>query len=269
MVRSVFILLRFGKRGAGVRRLTISMKQNTIFQAVAIVAAGIILALVANAFASRDRKVSLVGTYPNALKVPAREAAVAPAPVAPPVTQTVATATQPPAIPAPVTATTATQPTATAAIETVGIKPAAKPPVTATTTTTPPPTPTKEFTAHPDKAYIEITFNDVKTLHDKNALFLDARRTSVYEQGHIPGARTYSVWESDIDDKVQKLFAERNDPASQNLPIVIYCSGGDCEDSHMLAQKLWGIQFNNVYVYKDGFPDWQQHGAPVHTGANP
>ena len=27
--------------------------------------------------------------------------------------------------------------------------------------------------------------------------------------------------------------------------------------------------YNNVYVYKDGFPDWQAHGAPVHTGAKP
>jgi rhodanese-related sulfurtransferase len=252
------------------------MKQNTIFQAAAIVAAGIILALVANAFASRDRKVSLVGTYPNALKVPARETAVAPAP--PPVTQTVATTTEPATITVPPTATTVTQPTATAAIETVGLNPNAKTPVAPAPSTTtapaptphpPPPTPTREFTVHPDKPYIEIAFNDVKALHDKNVLFLDARRTSVYEQGHITGARTYSVWESDIDDKVNKLFNERNDPAAQNLPIVIYCSGGDCEDSHMLAQKLWGIQFNNVYVYKDGFPDWQQHGAPVHTGANP
>jgi rhodanese-related sulfurtransferase len=244
------------------------MKQNTIFQAAAIVAAGIILALVANVFASRDRKVSLVGTYPNALKVPARQVALAPAPVAP---QPVATTTtQPVTITALPTATTATQPTATAAIETVGLNPAAKKPAApATTTTIAPPPPTREFTVHPDKPYIEIAFNDVKTLHDKNVLFLDARRTSVYEQGHIPGARTYSVWESDIDDKVQKLFAERSDTSAQALPIVIYCSGGDCEDSHMLAQKLWGIQFNNVYVYKDGFPDWQQHGAPVHTGANP
>jgi len=250
------------------------MKQNTIFQSAAIVAAGIILALVANAFASRDRKVSLVGTYPNALKVPAREVQVAP--IATPVTQTVATTTQPATITVPPTATTSTQPTATAAIETVGLNPMVKTPAApAPTTTTAPtphaplPTPTREFTAHPDKPYIEIAYNDVKALHDKNVLFLDARRTSVYEQGHIPGARTYSVWESDIDDKVNKLFAERNDQAAQNLPIVIYCSGGDCEDSHMLAQKLWGIQFNNVYVYKDGFPDWQQHGAPVHTGANP
>ncbi|HEV7425983.1 MAG TPA: rhodanese-like domain-containing protein [Thermoanaerobaculia bacterium] len=251
------------------------MKQNSFFQAAAIVAAGILLALVANAFASRDRKVSLVGTYPNALKVPAREAAVAPPPVtAPPVTQTVATTTQPATMTVPPTATTATERTATAAIETVGLNPAVKKPVTATappapTPHSPPPTPPKEFTVHPDKPYIEIAFNDVKALHDKNVLFLDARRTSVYEQGHIPGARTYSVWESDIDDKVRKLFDERSDPSAQALPIVIYCSGGDCEDSHMLAQKLWGIQFNNVYVYKDGFPDWQQHGAPVHTGANP
>jgi rhodanese-related sulfurtransferase len=239
------------------------MKQNTIFQAAAIVAAGIILALVANGFASRDRKVSLAGTYPNALKVPARETAVPPAPVPPPVTQTVATMTQP----ATITATTSTQPTATAAIETVGLNPKVKTPAAPATTTVL--APTREFAVHPDKPYIEIAFNDVKALHDKNVLFLDARRTSVYEQGHIPGARTYSVWESDIDDKVQELFAERSDTAAQNLPIVIYCSGGDCEDSHMLAQKLWGIQFNNVYVYKDGFPDWQQHGAPVHTGAAP
>jgi len=251
------------------------MKRNIFFQIAALVVAGILLAIVANAFASRDRKVSLVGTYPNALKVPARETpppiatSFAPAPVAT-MTQPATTTTI-----APVTATTATQPTATAAIETVGINPATKkPPVTATTTTAPTPhaqspAPITEFNPHPDKPYVEIGFADVKALHAKNVLFLDARRTSVYEQGHIPGARTYSVWESDIDDKVRKLFDERSDPSAQALPIVIYCSGGDCEDSHMLAQKLWGIQFNNVYVYKDGFPDWQTRGGQVHTGANP
>lgn len=231
-----------------------------------LVVAGILLALVANAFASRDRKVVLVGTYPNALKVPPREIAPPPAKPAAPVAAVIPTTTT----------AAATETTATAAIETVGLNPAAKHPTAPSTTTSappvkPPPAPASEdhFLPHPDKAYVEIAYNDVKTLHAKNVLFLDARRTSVYEQGHIPGARTYSVWESDIDDKVRKLFDERSDPREQALPIVIYCSGGDCEDSHMLAQKLWGIQFNNIYVYKDGFPDWQQHGAPVHTGANP
>ena len=247
------------------------MKRNTLVQTAALIGAGLVIAIVANAFASRDRKLAIVGTYPNALKVPARE--VAPPPVQPVTAVPTTTTTSPPTA----TATTATQPTATAAITTVGLNPAAKTPAATTTTTTAPtphapqPTPPSEdhFLPHPDKPYVEIAFADVKTLHGRNVLFLDARRTSVYEQGHIAGARPYSVWESDIEDKVRKLFDERSDPRDQSLPIVIYCSGGDCEDSHMLAQKLWGIQFNNLYVYKDGFPDWQQHNAPIHTGANP
>jgi len=123
------------------------------------------------------------------------------------------------------------------------------------------------FQPHPDKAYIEISGDDAAALHAQGVLFLDARRTSVYQDGHIAGARPFSVWEADVDDKVNRLFDERQDPASQNLPIVVYCSGGACEDSHMLSQKLWGVQFNNVYVYKDGFPDWQKRGGAVRTGA--
>ena len=129
--------------------------------------------------------------------------------------------------------------------------------------------PAEVFEPHPDTAYVEIGYDDVMQLHRQGALFLDARRSSVYEEGHIAGARPFSVWEADVDDKVMRLFDERPDPAQQNQPIVIYCSGGACEDSHMLAEKLWGIQFNNVYVYKDGYPDWVSRGGPVKQGPTP
>jgi rhodanese-related sulfurtransferase len=136
----------------------------------------------------------------------------------------------------------------------------------------PPPAPAaaaRQFLPHPDKEYVEIGYDDVANLYGQKALFLDARRTSVYEQGHISGARTFSVWESDVDEKVNKLYEERNDPRQQLEPIVIYCSGGDCEDSHMLARKLWGLQFNNIWVYKDGFPDWEKRGGRISRGSNP
>jgi rhodanese-related sulfurtransferase len=231
-----------------------------LLEAAALIGAAVLCALVSNALAARERKLALVGYYPNAQKVPAQAtetAAVTATVVTPPATATTATAVP--------TTTTIVVPTATVA------------PKTTTTATVPPapppPTPKKpdvaRFVVHPDKAYVEIKYDDVKALHDSGALFLDARRTSVYEQGHVAGARPYSVWESDIDDKVRKLFDERGDPAQQAQPIVIYCSGGDCEDSHMLAQKLWGIQFNNVYVYKDGYPDWVAHRGAAHTGPNP
>ncbi len=240
---------------------------RTIIQALAIVVASLILAVTANALASRTRKVMLVGWYPNATAVSARSE------------QPAASSAQPPPVrvnapvPAPAPVTTTIPPvTATIAKPT----PQPKLPTANRQLPTPPPAPAPaqpdvlaKFPQHPDKPYIEIAFDDVKALHDKGVLFLDARRTSVYEQGHIPGARPYSVWESDIDEKVRKLFDERSDAEAQAKPIVVYCSGGDCEDSHMLAQKLWGIQFNNVYVYKDGFPDWQKRGGAVMTGGNP
>lgn len=257
------------------------MTSKPVFQAAVMIALALVVAVVANAFASRQRRLVLPGYYPHALRVPPR----VPERVLPPVTTSTAATT------AAATATIAQSPAPgqpPMAIETSTIaRPAGMPatatapPVTSTTpaTTTaaaPAPAPAQpaadplaRFKPHPDRAYIEISGDDAALLHSRGALFLDARRTSVYEDGHIAGARTFSVWESDIDDKVNALFSERESPQDQNLPIVIYCSGGACEDSHMLSEKLWGIQFNNVYVYKDGFPDWQKRGGAVRTGGQP
>ena len=242
-----------------------------LLEAFTIIAAAIICAMVANAMASRERKLVPVGNYPNAQKVPSHTAEP---PV--PVTTTVAETATVPAATVTTTVAPLTTTVAPAATTTTAPKLAITPPKTTTTSAPPPPAPApvaedplKRFPSHPDKPYVELHGDDVAWLHSHGALFLDARRTSVYEQGHITGARTFSVWESDVDDKVNKLYEERNDPRAQLQPIVIYCSGGDCEDSHMLAQKLWGVQFNNLYVYKDGFPDWQKRGGPAKTGSAP
>ncbi len=121
-----------------------------------------------------------------------------------------------------------------------------------------------DFAPHPDKPFVEITPGQAKALFDRGALFIDARRSAAYREGHIRGARSISIWESDADEKIKQLVDEGRDAKA---PIVAYCSGGDCEDSHELAQKLWGVTFDNVYVYRDGFPDWQKRGWPVAAGA--
>jgi len=251
--------------------------RNPFLQAALLIVLAFVVAVVANAFASRTRKLVLPGYYPNALRVPPRvPERVLPTPVAPPAAATAApTATvaqspapgQPPiAVPTTTIERPAGDPTTTAPAT-------ATTPATATAATAVPPKPAADplarFQPHPDRPYVEISGEDAALLHSRGVLFLDARRTSVFEEGHIAGSRSFSVWESDIDDKVNALYEERQDPAEQNKPIVIYCSGGACEDSHMLAQKLWGVQFNNVYVYKDGFPDWQKRGGAVRTGATP
>jgi rhodanese-related sulfurtransferase len=265
------------------------MKKD-LLRAVAIVGAAFVIAVVANAVAGRERKLLLPGFYPDPFRIPSGQrrpvegsvtspAALTVTNVAPATTGTMQTATTP-AMTAPAT-TTATTATTTATPTTI---PAAVPPTSSAVPATSPiaakpaPAPAApaaatqpeanvldRFPVHPDKAYVEISGADASWLHGRGALFLDARRTSVYEQGHIAGARSFSVWESDIDDKVNALFNERSSPEQQSQPIVVYCSGGACEDSHMLAEKLWGIQFNNVLVYKDGYPDWVKRGGSVRT----
>lgn len=123
------------------------------------------------------------------------------------------------------------------------------------------------FQPHPDRPWVEISGDDAAALHAKGDVpFFDARRSSVFREGHISGARPYSVWEADVDDKVKAFYGEGHDP---NAPILVYCSGGDCEDSHLLAQKLFFAGFNGVLVYKDGFPDWVRRGLPVTKGDKP
>jgi len=243
------------------------MLKNSFVRAVILIAVALVLAVVTNGFASRTRRLMLPGFYPNALRVPPKEPErVAPsAVVAPAVTTTVATTTVEPI---------ATETVPSTSTSTPPVKASTAPPAPAAPTSTaptPPPAadPLARFKPHPSQPYVEISGADAALLHANGVLFLDARRTSVYEAGHIAGARSFSVWESDIDDKVNALYNERSDPRDQDRAVVIYCSGGACEDSHMLSQKLWGIQFNNLYVYKDGFPDWQDRNGAVRTGGQP
>lgn len=153
--------------------------------------------------------------------------------------------------------------TASAPAEAVALTPSPVAAVTAASTGTA----GRDFPPHPNTAWVEITGDDVAALHARgDVLILDARRTSVYRAGHIAGARSIAIWEADADDKVKALFAEGRD---QSAPVVIYCSGGDCEDSHMLSEKLYKVGFDNVLVYKDGYPDWQKRSLPVVKGDTP
>lgn len=214
--------------------------------AALVVFAGL-AAAISNFAASGDRKLDWVGSYPRALEV------------GPPATAPTASAPGPAAVsPAPAPAGELPPPSAPTG------------PSEPAPSTAPTPVPsadsTKLFPPHPDRAAVEIPPSDVVLLHRRNALFLDARRSSVYAEGHIAGARSFPVWEADIEERVKALYEEGLD---QQAPVVVYCSGGNCEDSHMLAEKLYMVGFDNVLIYKDGFPDWQKRGLAISKGTTP
>ena len=110
----------------------------------------------------------------------------------------------------------------------------------------------------------EIRGQEAWEAFQSGAPFLDARRSSEFAEGHVAGAWCVPVWESDVDDRLISFKAARR-PGSED-PIVIYCSGGDCRDSHLLAAKLLNDGYFNLLIYRDGFPDWVAQGHPVEKG---
>ena len=106
---------------------------------------------------------------------------------------------------------------------------------------------------------IEIgTVDEARQLFDSGEyVFVDARSPEDFEAGHIPGAVSLPVGQS--EEKVA-AFLERYPPEAS---IITYCSGRTCQDSHHLAEFLLEFGYDNVTVFIDGFPGWEDEGHPI------
>ena len=106
---------------------------------------------------------------------------------------------------------------------------------------------------------IEIgTVDEARQLFDSGEyVFVDARSPEDYEAGHIPGAVSLPVGQS--EDRVA-AFLERYPPEAS---IITYCSGRTFQDSHHLAEFLLEFGYDNVTVFIDGFPGWEAEGHPI------
>jgi rhodanese-related sulfurtransferase len=94
-------------------------------------------------------------------------------------------------------------------------------------------------------------------------LFIDSRDDAHYQQGHIPGA-----WQLDYYRYETYLSAVL--PAClMAQEIIVYCNGGDCEDSEFTALLLRDAQIplDKIRVYGGGMAEWRTRAWPVETGA--
>ncbi|MGO8837382.1 MAG: rhodanese-like domain-containing protein [Limisphaerales bacterium] len=94
-------------------------------------------------------------------------------------------------------------------------------------------------------------------------VFVDARDEAHYRKGHIPGAYEFDPYYP------EKYFSTVLPPCQAAEQIVIYCNGGDCDDSEFAAITLRdvGIAVNKLLVYDGGIMEWATNGLPVETGA--
>ena len=97
----------------------------------------------------------------------------------------------------------------------------------------------------------------------KSALILDARPSVFFENGHVPGA--LNLARDDFAHDYRRLTGVLQ--ANHDKPIIVYCSGGECHDSRLVANALLSLGFSNVTVFTGGWDAWSAAGLPVAKGS--
>jgi len=94
-------------------------------------------------------------------------------------------------------------------------------------------------------------------------VFIDARDEDRYQQGHIPGAYEFDPY------RPEKYFDAVLPACQKAEQIVVYCNGGDCDDSESAAILLRdvGIPNKNLFVFGGGIAEWTTNNLTVETGA--
>ena len=99
---------------------------------------------------------------------------------------------------------------------------------------------------------------EAKQLWEDGAVFLDSRKITDWEAGHIPEAihldrKNSAVYNSEALDQL----------AAKDEPIVSYCNGERCLRSFKTAEDLVKHGYQKVYYFRDGFPAWNDAGYPI------
>ena len=129
--------------------------------------------------------------------------------------------------------------------------------------------------ATPPGALDAISLDDLRTLYDEHitpntglVVLIDARgKEGAYQQGHIVGAEHLTAnMLLDGDPRglelVSMLMPEQT--------IIVYCGGGDCDESRNLRTLLVNdFGFENVWIFHEGYPALVEAGFPVVSGDSP
>ena len=102
-----------------------------------------------------------------------------------------------------------------------------------------------------------------KVFHSKEGVFLDARSSELYEQGHIMGARNLP-WQA-----VDEYFDAVMEDIPKDRLVIAYCDGEDCALSKDLAIELLFRGYENIRVLINGWSVWQENQFPVAKGSQP
>ena len=97
-----------------------------------------------------------------------------------------------------------------------------------------------------------------------DAQFVDARNPPDFDEAHVPGAINlpFSAFGAGYPEQLDFLGAD--------LITVVYCEGGECESSKLVAQQLlMAFPELELKIIGEGYPGWVEAGHPTEGEETP
>lgn len=96
-----------------------------------------------------------------------------------------------------------------------------------------------------------------------DVVFVDARGPAEFAAGHIPSAFNIGP---------DAFYGGQYPPALDEIPksyiVVVYCGGGECDASKLVALRLKEAGFERLHIYEDGFTGWSAGNHPIAKGGS-
>lgn len=94
-------------------------------------------------------------------------------------------------------------------------------------------------------------------------VFVDARSDERFAEGHIPGA-------VQCDHYFLTKYLDRTlEQVKGAAKVIVYCNGGDCEDSGLVCKDLFesDIPYESLLLFDEGWAEWSKRGYPKEIGS--
>jgi rhodanese-related sulfurtransferase len=110
-------------------------------------------------------------------------------------------------------------------------------------------------------AFETITMDNALSRYEEGKiLFIDARDSSAFLSGHLPGA--YNV----PPEKARSSLEHLERASLSGKALVIYCEGPGCDLSFRLASALARQGISGIGILPAGWAGWYEAGFPIEEG---
>lgn len=90
---------------------------------------------------------------------------------------------------------------------------------------------------------------------NESTILLEILPEESFQKGHLPGAKNVPL--EQIDSIIHEIVPHKQSE------IIVYCASELCSSSHLAAEKLMLLGYQQVFVYAGGKKDWIAAGLPL------